>query len=464
MEPSTVADYLALARKAIAAGDLEAATDYTNKAKALKALDGLEAETASRLPMAAVSTEDPPSADAVAIKVWYAAQQGREMDRDTETVLRDLYGASYAEAAWRKRASFLKYIRTGVLDEWAQRVVLTPAQVRSEIAAGKTVAAIKASQVEAADILGGALIPEDIQDEIVSRIQGLTPMRQIAQRVQTSRDRVTWPVRTGGDDRYVGAVRVTKVDESPTAEQAATAAGYANVSVPVHVIMGHTSLSKNLLEDTAGATGIVPLLTEEFASAYAIFEDEQFIVGNGVGGPQGILRDASTGGPHTYAYGAIGTLASGTAGIVTPDALRKLPLQVATQYRQAGGAWLMSRQTLAHIMTLKDSQGNYLWAGRADAPQLAQGQPTQLGGYPIYETEVLAAPNSGGTYTTNSYPVVFLTRPTYLIVDRVIGGMAVERYEDFTTARTNSVGFVLRRRVGGQVIRPWGAAVLRAGT
>lgn len=463
MEPSTVADYLALARKAIAAGDLEAATDYTQKAKALKALDGLEAETQPRLPIGAAPDVDPVSVDTTAIKVWYEATAGRALDRDTELVVRDLYGPSYAEAAWRKRVSFLKYLRTGVLDEWCRRVVLTPEQVRAEIAAGKTVAEIKTAQIEAADVLGGALVPEDIQDEIISRIQGLTPMRQIARQIRTSRDRVTWPVRTGGDDRYIGAVRVTKVDEAPTATQAATQASLGNASIPVHTLMAHTSVSKNLLEDSTGANGVVSLLTDEFASAYAIFEDEQFIIGDGVGGPQGILRDASTGGPHTYGYGVIGTLASGGAGQVTPDALRKLPHQVASQYRQVGGAWLMSRQTLAHIMTLKDAQGNYLWTGRSDAPQLAQGQPTQLTGYPIYETEVLAAPNAAGTYTANSYPVIFITRPTYLIVDRVVGGMAVERYEDFTTARTNAVGFVLRRRVGGQVIRPWGAAVLRAG-
>jgi HK97 family phage major capsid protein len=460
--PSTVADAVKAARAAIAAGNYDEAEQFTNHAKALKALEGV-GETQPRLDLTTPAEPAPGEhASQMALKSWYKGAFGADLDKDAATLMGDLYGGDYRAAAWTKRASFLRYVRTGQMDEWASRIVFTPEQVMAQIAEGKSYSEVKATQVESQDSLGGFLVPEDVRDEIVKRIQGLTPMRSVAQSITTGRDRVSMPVVTGGDDRYIGAVRVEKVDESPTSSQAETNATFGNITIPVHTVMGHTTVSKNLLEDSTGATGIVGLLTEEFSTAYAIFEDEQFLVGNGVGGPQGILKNATTGGPNTYSYGSIATLNSGGATELTADAIRKLPLQVPTQYRSAGGMWLMSRGTLALLMTLKAGDGTYLWSGRSDAPQLSQGQPQQLGGFPVKETEVLASPNAGtGAYAANTYPILFVTRPSYLIVDRPVGGMAVERYEDFTTARTNTVGFVLRRRVGGQVVRPWGVAAMK---
>jgi HK97 family phage major capsid protein len=118
-------------------------------------------------------------------------------------------------------------------------------------------------------------------------------------------------VSTGGDDQYTGSVRVYKVDESPTSTQAATDARYGAVTIPVYTMMGHVAVSKNLIDDSSGAAAITPYLQSQFASAYAVFEDEQFLIGNGVGGPQGILQNATTGGPYTYAYGAVATVNSG---------------------------------------------------------------------------------------------------------------------------------------------------------
>jgi HK97 family phage major capsid protein len=298
---------------------------------------------------------------------------------------------------------------------------------------------------------------------VVRRIQGLTPMRQIATALSTSRDRVTMPVITGGDDRYVGSVRVTKVDESPTSTQAQTDATFGSVTIPVHTVMAHASLSKNLIEDSQGAASIVPIMQDQFASAFSIFEDEQFLIGNGVGGPQGILQNATTGGPFTYAYGSVATVNSGNATAITADAVRALPYAIATQYRSAGGMWLMSRGTLRVIKSLKAGDGTYLWSSRGDTPALSQGAPASLEGYPIMETEVLASPttNSGAAYTANVFPILFITRPFYLIVDKPVGGMAVERYEDSTTAKTNTVVLVLRRRMGGQVVQPWAGAAMK---
>lgn len=460
--PTTVADAINAARAAIVAGDYDAAERLTAHAKALKSLSTIGGDTMPRLPMQSAPIAE--GNDNAALKAWYNNQfGGADLVRDAEVVMKDLYGANYQAEAYAKSAAFLRYIRTGQTDEYARKVVMTPGQVMKALAEGQSYSNLKATQVESQDVLGGFLVPEDFRDMVVRRIQGLTPMRQIATSISTSRDRVTMPVITGGDDRYIGSVRVTKVDESPTSTQAQTDATFGAVTIPVHTVMAHASLSKNLIEDSAGATSIIPIMQEQFASAFAVFEDEQFLIGNGVGGPQGILQNATTGGPFTFSYGNVATVNSGSATAITADAVRALPYGIATQYRQAGGMWLMTRGTLRVIKSLKAGDGTYLWSSRGDTPALSQGAPASLEGYPIMETEVLASPtsNSGTAYTTNTFPILFITRPFYLIVDKPVAGMAVERYEDSTTAKTNTVVLVIRRRLGGQVVQPWAGAAMK---
>jgi HK97 family phage major capsid protein len=77
------------------------------------------------------------------------------------------------------------------------------------------------------------------------------------------------------------------------------------------------------------------------------------------------------------------------------------------------------------------------------------------------ETEVLAATttNVSLVYTANVYPVIFMARDAYQIVDRV--GMDIQRYDDATTAQQNQIVLVGRRRVGGQLLNPWAVAVMQ---
>jgi len=295
---------------------------------------------------------------------------------------------------------------------------------------------------------------------VVTRLQGLTQMRSMAETITTASDRVTMPVSDGGDDRNTGSVRVFKVDESPTATQAATNATFSQTTIPVYTLMAHVAVSKNLIDDSRGAASILPYLNTQFSTAYAVFEDEQFTVGNGVAGPQGILKDATTGGPYTFSYGSITTQNSGLATAIQGDSIRNMPYALATQYRQSGCKWFMSRGSVRVTKTLKDGSGAYLWADRNQ--QLMNGQPAKLEGYDIAETEVLASPttNSGTTYTASVYPILFVSKGAYLIVDKA-GGMDVQRYDDSTTAKANSIVLVMRRRVGGQVILPWGIAAMK---
>lgn len=466
---STVAQLIQEARALVLAGNLDEAEQKTKQATALKSVEALEAAEAAatkaateaaRLPMGAVEDDTPaPSAESVAIKSWYIKKYGDDasaMDR----VMTDLYGSNYRHVAWAKSADFMRYIRTGQYDPKLHRaVVYTPAQVAAAMADGLSVAELKATQVESQDTLGGYLVPEDVRDQIVQRLVGMTAVRKIAGQMSTTRDRVVMPVGTGGDDRYTGAVRASWVDEAPTAAQSNTNATFGQVTIPVHTLMANVDVSKNLIEDSAGGSAILPYLTAQFADAFAIKEDEAFLIGSGAARPQGILQDGTTGGPFTYTYGSVTTLNSGGATALTGDAFRNMPYQIASQYRNAGCVWIMARGSVRVVKTLKDGAGNYLWADRNQ--QLQNGEPPKLEGYSIVESEALASPttSSGTAYTANVYPIIFIARGAYQIVDRV--GMDVMRYDDSTTGAQNAIRLVARRRLGGQVLSPWAVAVMK---
>lgn len=468
----TVSDFVRLAREAILAKDFETAETYTNQAKAIKALDDLapKVDPSARLPFATGSDDRATleqNAKQAAMKAWFAQATSTkgDIDANVKAVLDDMYGGNYLAARYAKSADFLRYIRTGQYDPALKSaVVYMPEQVMADLAAGMTVAdlqaAAKATQVESQDTSGGYLVAEDFRDQVVTRLQGLTQMRSVAETITTASDRVTMPVSDGGDDRYTGSVRVFKVDESPTSTQAQTNALFSQTTVPVYTIMATVAVSKNLIDDSRGGTAILPYLNNQFSTAYAIYEDEQFIIGNGIAGPQGILKDATTGGPYTFSYGSIASQASGLATAIQGDSIRNMPYALATQYRSAGCKWLMSRGSVRVMKTLKDGVGDYLWSDRNQ--QLQNGQPAKLEGYDIAETEVLASPTAtnGTTYTANVYPILFVSKGSYLIVDKA-GGMDVQRYDDSVTAVANSIRLVMRRRVGGQVILPWGIAAMK---
>lgn len=152
--PTTVADAINAARAAIVAGDYESAERLTAHAKALKSLSTIGGDTMPRLPMQSAPIAD--NNENAALKAWYNNQfGGSDLVRDSEVVMKDLYGANYQAEAYAKSASFLRYIRTGQTDEYARRVVMTPGQVMKALAEGQSYSNLKATQVESQDVLGG---------------------------------------------------------------------------------------------------------------------------------------------------------------------------------------------------------------------------------------------------------------------------------------------------------------------
>ena len=304
-----------------------------------------------------------------------------------------------------------------------------------------TVAEIRATMIEGDDTLGGYLVPEDVRLDMIERLPGLTAVRPRANVITTSRDRVSFPRVTGGDSQYVGAVRVTWVDETPAGTEAATNATFGQVAIPIHTVMAHIDLSRNLLEDSAIDLG--SYLGGEMTSASAIDEDAKFLASAGAGTPQGVLVNNTTGGPNDA---DVTTVATGAAAALTADGIIKMPFGLSSQYRQSASlAWVMAKGTLQEVSLLKDGQGRYLY-GEISSPLTGMPQPV-IKGYPVAESESMPA------VAANTYPIILADWRGYMIADRI--GMSMERISDATLAKKNLISFVMRRRLGGQVTHPF---------
>lgn len=397
-----------------------------------------------------VQPGQPNSAEA-AKKAVYQLRYGG-VDAAVKAVIVDLYGDSYEEDRARQSKAFFAYMRgrDHTLDnrDWTllRTSIPTPAFIRKAIDAGWDTAQIKSTMVEAVDTLGGFVVPVDFQERIIERMPGLTVMRGRAQSSTTMRDRVQRPKTSGGNDQYVGNVRMVWVDETPSSTTAETNATFSLEDIPIHTLMGVIPLSKNILEDSAFDLGAY--LTRQFAQARAIAEDNSFLAGNGVGKPQGILV-GSSGAPVT----GVTTVNSGAAAAMTFDGVIAMTFGIGTQYKQGTrpgpngpetrAVWIGARATFQALAQLKDADGTYLWTEMRG--NNAVGQPNTLRGYNVLEQETMPA------VAANTYPLLFGDPEAYEIVDRV--GMTVQRYD--VNPGENIIKYEARFRVGGQCVEPW---------
>lgn len=453
---------LAEARAALEAGELEKGRTLKGEAETLKSaltelesLDALKASAPQRPPMPGVGEGSTPAATASSVqadpsvKAFYQSRFG-EPDAAIKAVLVDLHGADYEAKYWTQKRAFNAYLRShpqNALPAWVQeagrQVVLTPAAVKDALSQGLDVAALKATMVESSDVLGGYIVPVDFQSTVIERLRGMTVMRGRANAMQTSRDAVEMPKATGGDGQYTSAVRVTWVDEAPTAGASATNLTFGMEKLPIHTVMAETALSRNLIEDAA--FNIESYLAGKFAEAAAIDEDNKFLVGDGNGKPQGLLPNSANGLSLTE-------VVSGSASVLTFDGLIGLTFGIDAQYRQ-NAVWVGKKATFLAIAKLQDGNGQYLWRDMFGDNQRTggAGRMPSLLGYPVLEQEAMP------TIAGDAYPLVFGDLRGYTIADRI--GMSVERYLDSATARTNTVIFVMRRRLGGQATETWRFAV-----
>lgn len=438
------------ARELVLAGNLDEAEKKKNQAVAIKAIDDLEppatkAADPVRLPFAETSADEP--AQPVAIKAIEAAHIKKygDLDSGMNQIYKELYGTSnYAVLLAAKIGDINRYCKTGIAnDKLYHQVLLSQEQIAAAYYGGVPVGdgtfTLKATMVEAQDTLLGYLVPEEINQQMIQRLPGLTVVRGLASKYTTGRDALSFIVRTGGNKRYIGAMRSKQTSESPTGVYN-TNATFGKLIIPVHVNLFKVPVSKSALEDTAMDV-LSQVIMPEASTEGAITEDAQFLIGTGSNEPQGILKDVTTGGP--WSNDTV-TQNTGQAADISFDAFVKAPWKLSGQYRQKRNpsvAYAFTSATGGVLASLKDSEGRYLWSEMSG--NNAVGNPDTIRGWQYRESEALPE------IAANTFPIIFGDFAGYRIVDRV--GMSIQRYDDSVTADSDSVVFFVRRRYGGQV-------------
>lgn len=442
--------FLGLAEKATES--IEGVTKAANL-KPLRAPGQTAADGGSFMPIAGQSQQGSGDGATKAAQMQQSAYVARfgDMDEAVKAILTDLHGADYAGKFYAQKSAFNKFLRKGEFAlerseyDLLKQIVLTPGVVKGALINGfDSVESTKATMGESIDSLGGFAAPVDFQTRVIERIQGLAVVRSRAAVDTTSRDRVEFPVIKGGNNVYTSAVRTSWTSEVNLAD-ITTNLTLGSEVIPVHTMMAEAWLSRNNVEDAA--FNIEEHLTRRIGESAALEENEKFLIGTGVGAPQGVLP----GGTNAL---SLSRVHSGSTTGVTWDQILALYYGVAAQYRQ-NAVWVMEGATALAISQLKDTNFGYLWQPYQYAGG-AMGPEVMLRGKAVLEDEAMPSIANG------AFPIVFGDFTGYQIIDRV--GMTIERYLDSAPARKNAIVYIMRRRVGGQVLEPWRFATMQCAT
>jgi len=277
---------------------------------------------------------------------------------------------------------------------------------------------------------GGFAVPRAIDAMIASQLKAISPIRAIAQVVQTG---------TAGYRKLVATSGVASGWVSELAPRPETATPqFAEIAPPAGELYANPAASQAMLDDAA--FDLESWLANEIALEFARAEGTAFVKGTGIGRPAGFLTaPTGTAADATRAFGQVQYIGSGNAtglGTTVETKLIDLIHALKSGYRQ-GACFVMNSATLARIRKLKTTDGAFMWQ-----PAMVEGQPDRLLGYPVVEAEDMP------DVAANAFPIAFGNfRAGYLIAE--YGATQVLR-DPFTNKPF--VHFYTTRRIGGQVL------------
>lgn len=277
---------------------------------------------------------------------------------------------------------------------------------------------------------GGFAVPEEIDRLVQDQLATLSPVRAVANVVQTqSRDFSKLIGRRGTGTGWT--------DETGTRTSSATPE-LAAVKPTSGEIYTYATATRWMLED--GIFDIESWLTENIVREMAIAEGAAFVSGNGTNRPTGFLAgpapvatadDSRDFGTLQY----VATGADGDFGATSDNILFDLMTSLSAPYR-AGARWMMNSSVAAAIRKLRDADGRSLWAD-----SLSEGQPARLLGYPVSIADDMP------DIASDSLSIAFGNfRLGYLVADRA--GMTLIRDE---ISEPGFIKIYAARRVGGIV-------------
>lgn len=277
---------------------------------------------------------------------------------------------------------------------------------------------------------GGFAIPRQIDAMIARELTEISPIRAIAQVVQTGTSGYRKLVSTGG----TASGWVSETTARPETE----APNFAEIAPPSGDLYANPAASQGMLDDAA--FDLETWLANEIAIEFARAEGAAFVNGTGVNQPSGFLNaTTSTAEDGVRAFGQLQYIGSGSAtgfGSAPEAKLIDLVHSLKAGHRQ-GASFVMNSATLANVRKLKTTDGAFLWQ-----PGMVEGQPDRLLGYPVIEAEDMPDVASG------EFPIAFGNfRHGYLIAEHNATRVLRDPFSN-----KPFVHFYATKRVGGQVL------------
>ena len=277
---------------------------------------------------------------------------------------------------------------------------------------------------------GGYAVPHEIDALIARQLRDISPIRAIAQVVQTGSAGYRKLVTLGGTaSGWVSETAARPETGTPD---------FAEIVPPSGDLYANPAASQAMLDDAA--FDLESWLASEIAMEFARAEGAAFVNGSGVNQPKGFLAaPVSEDFDGDRPFGTLQYIGSGDAagfGANPDGTLIDLVHTLKAGHRQ-GASWVMNSTTLAEVRKLKTADGAFLWQ-----PGMVEGQPDRLLGYPVVEAEDMPG------IAANAFPIAFGNfRAGYLIAERT----ATQILRDPFTNKP-FVHFYATKRVGGQVL------------
>lgn len=277
---------------------------------------------------------------------------------------------------------------------------------------------------------GGYAVPQELDAVISSQLLDISPIRSIAQVVQTGSSGYRKLMATGGTaSGWVSEIASRDQTETPQ---------FAEIAPPTGELYANPAASQSMLDDVN--FDLEAWVANEVAMEFARAEGTAFVTGSGTNQPEGFLSAAtSTAEDAARSFGSIQYIGSGDAtGLDTAPEEKLVDLihTLKSGHRQ-GASFVMNSATLAEVRKLKTADGAFLWQ-----PGMVDGQPDRLLGYPVVEAEDMPDVAAG------EFPIAFGNfRHGYLITESSATQMLRDPY-------TNKpfVHFYATKRIGGQVL------------
>lgn len=276
---------------------------------------------------------------------------------------------------------------------------------------------------------GGYMLPASTQGRMVTKLYEQSIMRQIADVVTISTDKIEGIVDDDEQDAgWVSELGTRSDSGTPQVRK---------YEIAAHEMYAMPKISQKLIDDAS--TDVEGWLAGKVADKFARVEGTAFWQGTGTGQPRGLASytTAATA-DGSRAWGQFEHVVSGANGAFHTTQFDPLhDIQGAMKDHFLPNAqWVMRREVRTAARKLKESTTNrYLWE-----PGMQVGSPERLNGYPVRVDQYMPA------LATGSLSLAFGDfRQAYTIVDR----LGVRTLRDPYTAKPYVVFYSTKRTGGG---------------